>query len=241
MRSFRLPWHRQSSLSHTEPVLGGKKASHVGTAPEPELESERQITQAAGAAHVSDDILGAFGIGNLDCATTPGHGSAGSASSHAQDAANAPDALIATLHAQYWRALSAPNAPHDVAWVPAVDEMPQHRAGHNASDNTSHGLHSPSHDSTSIETLLSGAVTLEDAFGPLVDVCSGFAAGAGPAPEILRLFAPPEFHTAVARRTPAQAPTLTRREHHTLAVDSPLSAPLREDTKNENAPRKHHP
>lgn len=51
----------------------------------------------------------------------------------------------------------------------------------------------------------------------------------GAVPEILRLFAPPEFHAEAAHGA-AALPPLTRREHHALSVDSPLAAPLRKDS-----------
>jgi hypothetical protein len=42
------------------------------------------------------------------------------------------------------------------------------------------------------------------------------------APEILRLFAPPEYK-AKGRVNATIPPALTQREHHTLAIDSPLT------------------
>lgn len=80
----------------------------------------------------------------------------------------------------------------------------------------------------SIEALLFGDRTLEDVFERL-DGHTETALDDEPIPEILRLFAPPEFQAAAARRGSALPPALTRREHHALTVDSPLSAPSRKD------------
>ncbi len=46
-----------------------------------------------------------------------------------------------------------------------------------------------------------------------------------PVPEVLRLFAPNEYLAAASRRPPALPAVLTRREHHSLGIDSPLPAP----------------
>ncbi|MET5115300.1 TagK domain-containing protein, partial [Burkholderia pseudomallei] len=49
---------------------------------------------------------------------------------------------------------------------------------------------------------------------------------AEPVPEVLRLFAPAEYHAATARRPAGLPPALARREHQSLAIDSPLPAPV---------------
>jgi hypothetical protein len=76
----------------------------------------------------------------------------------------------------------------------------------------------------SIETILSGTRVLEDVFGPLRN---GEAPEpeVEPVPEILRLFAPPEYGAAASRGMPALPPALARREHHSLSIDSPLPVP----------------
>jgi hypothetical protein len=77
----------------------------------------------------------------------------------------------------------------------------------------------------SIEALLSGARVLKDVFGPLGEGEMPGLADTEPVPEILRLFAPAEYHAAASRRPTALPPALARREHHALGIDSPLPAP----------------
>lgn len=79
-------------------------------------------------------------------------------------------------------------------------------------------------ESGSIETLLSGEPNLEDAFGRLEPALTADLEIES-MPEVLRLFAPPEFHAAESRRTADLPPPLTRREHHALSVDSPFVGP----------------
>lgn len=79
-------------------------------------------------------------------------------------------------------------------------------------------------DMGSIEALLSGARVLKDVFGPLGDGDMAGLADVEPAPEILRIFAPAEYHAAASRRPTALPPALARREHHALGIDSPMLA-----------------
>lgn len=120
--------------------------------------------------------------------------------------------LIGALHAQYCRALNDPLATLGVEWgvpaTPAHESLSELRLGE-----------SPHVES--IETLLSGARSVEDVFGALAAGDVPDPAALTGAPEILRLFAPPEFK-ARASRLP---PTLVRREHHAVGIDSPLLKP----------------
>ncbi|SPB15129.1 hypothetical protein NOV72_02358 [Caballeronia novacaledonica] len=79
----------------------------------------------------------------------------------------------------------------------------------------------------SIEALLSGQRTLEDAFGQMTPGHDDLEVDS--VPEVLRLFAPVEYHAAEARRTAALPPALNRREHHVLSVDSAFVAPASAD------------
>ncbi|CAB3711856.1 hypothetical protein LMG22037_04109 [Paraburkholderia phenoliruptrix] len=138
--------------------------------------------------------------------------------------ADSAEALVDALHAQYWRALADPQASLSGSWAPQVDEPSAHAATHDAPDEWhAQDVH---RESSSIEALLSGERTLDDVFGRLE---GNPALEEASVPEVLRLFAPPEYHAAEARRAPALPPALTRREHHALSVDSPLAAPAREE------------
>jgi hypothetical protein len=133
--------------------------------------------------------------------------------------------VMQALHEQYWRALDDPHASLADEW-----------AGQSAAGSVLKGVpsvespdarqeqHAGPADTGSIETILLGARVLEDVFGPLRkgEVPEPEVE---PVPEILRLFAPPEYRAAAARRMPALAPALARREHHALSIDSPVPVP----------------
>ena len=74
----------------------------------------------------------------------------------------------------------------------------------------------------SISDLLSDIERLEEAFGPLRHGESLDPVVSEVVPEILQLFAPPEFHTTALHRSTLLPPPLARREHHALAIDSPM-------------------
>ncbi|MBN3779977.1 TagK domain-containing protein [Burkholderia sp. Ac-20345] len=214
MRSLRLPWRRQPDLSHAEPVLG---KGHAWRAPDA-AESDLAADESGGDLAANDDVLDRLGIGVMDSAAAHAR-----ASSHSQTAnTDSPDGLVDALHAQYWRALTDPHATVTAEWAPLVDEP----AAHGAAPDSPDALHAyGDHERAgSIEALLFGDHTLADVFERL-DGHTETALDVEPVPEILRLFAPPEFQAAAARRGPALPPALTRREHHALTVDSPLSAP----------------
>ncbi|MFP3568207.1 TagK domain-containing protein [Paraburkholderia sp. SIMBA_030] len=134
--------------------------------------------------------------------------------------------VIQALHDQYWRALDNPQASLAADWAEPAALASGSRNG--ASSSTDEGAddqaEAQSTEGWSIEALLSGTRRLEDVFGP-------FRKGevpeaeVEPIPEILRLFAPAEYLAAASRRPPALPAALTRREHHSLGIDSPLPAP----------------
>jgi hypothetical protein len=133
------------------------------------------------------------------------------------------DDLISSLHRQYCQALDNPLGP-----APDFDrESPSEPSGHYVRDGSGLSadphLHVAGHDS--IEALLSGTQLLDHAFGPLRECDLGSLPESDPVPEILRLFAPPEYQVAAARSKTALPPTLARREHHSLSIDSPLPMP----------------
>lgn len=214
MRSLRLPWHRQSNT----PLVTSA----------PEKTRPRPVTDtlppdgAFGPALAADDMLGLLGIGTREGAAAYPH----TAVNTTDLDAGHTDALIDALHAQYWRALTDPGASIASAWAPSVDDALAPPV------TPDHPHDSPAYErpgrSDSIETFLSGNRTIEDAFGHLDGHAEAVTDG-DCVPEILHLFAPPEFHAESARRAPAPPPPLTRREHHALSVDSPLAAPLRKD------------
>lgn len=214
MRFLRLPWRRQPN---TSPI-----------APSPKDALSRLVVDTLpldgvfGPTHADDDLLGHLGIGTRDGAAACPHTAADTVGI---DAGNT-DALIDALHAQYWRALTDPGAPLASAWAPSVDvTLPREVAPDHPHD--AHAYEKTGH-SDSIETLLSGHRTIDDAFGRL-DGHVELVTGGESVPEILQLFAPHEFRAASARRAPSPPPPLSRREHHALSVDSPLTAPLRKD------------
>jgi hypothetical protein len=140
---------------------------------------------------------------------------------NASETLNASKDLIYALQRQYWRALAD---PHDVlmgSWAWQANEpalAPMIEAGEN-------GWQAPKASSQyeSIEALLSGHRTLEDAFGQMTLGLDEVEVDA--VPEVLRLFAPTEYQASEAQRTSALPPALNRREHHILSVDSAFSAP----------------
>ncbi|WP_126284764.1 TagK domain-containing protein [Burkholderia stagnalis] len=217
MRSLRLPWRRSPDLSHTEPVLGKEHVWRVPGAAGSDLANEigRQLP-------TNDGVLDQLGIGSMGSTAAQLDGA-----SHASTAAaDSPDGLVAALHAQYWRALTDPHATANAEWSPMVDEPAAHAFAPDSHDALR--AHVDLERAGSIEALLFGDRTLEDVFERL-GAHTEPALDDEPIPEVLRLFAPPEFQAAATRRGPALPPALTRREHHALSVDSPLSAPSRKD------------
>lgn len=131
--------------------------------------------------------------------------------------------LIASLHRQYCQALDNPFGP-----APAADwESPAEPSGRYVRSESGlpvdPHLYHAGHDS--IEALLSGAQLLDHAFGPLRESDLGSLPESEPVPEILRLFAPPEYLASAFRSMATLPPALARREHHSLGIDSPLPMP----------------
>ncbi|MFP3504270.1 TagK domain-containing protein [Burkholderia sp. SIMBA_062] len=216
MRAFRLPWHRQPDTSLTEPELRhapcGPEKQEDGAAPLLFESSDRVCSNQSIL-----DLIGRHG-GTVNAA----RGKRGTGLQTMPFPEHTDD-LVETLHAQYWRALTDPHTTLPGSWGEQLD-LPATPVASVTPDShdvrpTQANLGSPG----SIELLLSGERNLEHAFGRLE---RSFMPDPEiePVPEVLRLFAPPEFHAAEAHRTPALPPTLTRREHHTLSVDSPLAA-----------------
>nr|WP_244173303.1 TagK domain-containing protein [Caballeronia temeraria] len=80
------------------------------------------------------------------------------------------------------------------------------------------------HAEVSISGLFAEPQRLEEAIGLLgpQDELGRDDMNVGAAPEILALFAPPEYQADAALRRRFVPSGLARREHHALAIDSPL-------------------
>jgi hypothetical protein len=133
------------------------------------------------------------------------------------------DDLISSLHRQYCQALDNPLGPAPVAaWESSSEPSDRYVYSGSGSPVDPH-LHSAGKDS--IEALLSGPQLLDHAFGPLREGDLGSLPESEPVPEILRLFAPPEYLASASRSMATLPPSLARREHHSLGIDSALSMP----------------
>jgi hypothetical protein len=200
-----------------EPVLSGSTHRRIDRA------SSARLARAM-SADTRDD-----GTAILELIGNDGQGK--TAFLHATDDMESVNDVVQGLHAQYWRALTDPHASLSGSWIGQSDEQPTPTAA--AADNAEGSRQSrgESDEARSLETLLSGECTLEKIFGRLESGANGTIADleAEPVPEVLRLFAPPEYHAAVAGQTAALPPALTRREHHALSFDSPLATPVRKD------------
>lgn len=160
-----------------------------------------------------DDPRGAHAVfGLLGARPASGTRPVGAAAGNERAAARD---LIDMLHDQYRRALDDPQASFADDWAAPV------AVASCASTELVYGESSEA----SVEALLSGGRSLEQAFGPLVKGGEPDLAEPVTVPEILRLFAPADYHAAAARRSPALPPALARREHHAAGLDSPLLAP----------------
>ena len=135
-----------------------------------------------------------------------------------------PDDLIGTLYARYCEALASPNTTHsdrDSGRFAPVASAAEARA---YAPETNPFAELP------ISALFAEPQCLEQAIGAL-DSSSEFllampdiARGSASAPpDVLQLFAPPEHHARLAACNSAPPPALARREHHTLAIDSPIT------------------
>lgn len=166
------------------------------------------------AGRLDDDVVLEL-IGAVIAAATPGDPATGDATAAAGGSAPARD-LMQSLYEQYCRALENPHASLAADWATQMTTtrapLPDLRADEPWGPDAV----------ASIDTLLSGARVLDDAFGGLEPGDAPDPATTEPIPEILRLFAPPEYHAAIARRPAPLPPAFTRQEHQTLAIDSPL-------------------
>jgi len=120
--------------------------------------------------------------------------------------------VIGSLYDQYCRALDDPQAVFSGDWsAPAAIEQASLSEPKPVSRERTE----------SIETILCRLRGIEKVFGKLEKENSPPAAIVEPVPEILQLFAPPEFKARASRLPSA----LVRREHHAAGIDSPLLAP----------------
>jgi hypothetical protein len=136
------------------------------------------------------------------------------------------DDIIRTLQDQYRMALDGVDTQSAQSWASDAAlqvSVPACARAHRVA-SSSEGVVYPPPQSISHRELTLDASALQHAFGPLVE-------GQTPAPlvvelrvDVLRLFAP-AADTGCARRGSILAPVLTRRDHHTSGVDSPLDAP----------------
>ncbi|QBP47136.1 TagK domain-containing protein [Burkholderia pseudomallei] len=172
-----------------------------------------------GATDGGDAVFGV--IGAAFAADTPGERQGGTAAgASAVCGTVAAQDLLHTLYEQYCRVLDDPRASlaSDDAARLAIERTRD--AGPQIDPQRS------ADGADSIDALLSRARMLDDAFGTFAPGEAPDPADAEPVPEVLRLFAPAEYHAASARRPAGLPPALARREHQTLAIDSPLPAPV---------------
>lgn len=144
-------------------------------------------------------------------------GTTGNTNSYRPPEKNGATDVIGALYEQYCRALDDPLASFSGDW---------NLVAQNERDSTlssEHGSKMVSHQNESIETVISGVRGVEHFFGKLEPGNSPPAFMLEPVPEILHVFAPPEFKAREARLPSA----LVRREHHAPGIDSPLFAPRR--------------
>ncbi|WP_287192480.1 TagK domain-containing protein [Paraburkholderia sp.] len=176
-----------------------------------------------------EDLRGANAVfGLIGAPTTDGDGGAQRTHDHDNQATTGAHDVIQILHEQYCRALDDPQASLAGNWTTPVagESSMDTQEDHPLRREPSAGREST--DGGSIEALLSGVRVLSDVFGSLGEGGMPGLAGLAdtePIPEILRLFAPAEYHAAVSRRPATLPPALARREHHTLGIDSPMPAP----------------
>jgi|GEM_PF-3159647 len=173
-----------------------------------------------------DQTTGSHAIFDLVSITPPVDPRKTESSRPAAGPATAAKDLVASLQAQYGRALDDPQVSLAGNWADNSDDY----ALTGAAASPAPGATDKNAESGSIETMLSGSRRLEDFFGSLGELGPAFM-GIEPVPEVLRLFAPPEYQATHAQRLSAIPPELTRREHHDVSVDSPLRAVLERPVK----------
>ena len=124
--------------------------------------------------------------------------------------------IIGALAASYFRALENPRDQPPDNWDQSHIQLDQP-----AAEPETQASEQSATTAGSISDLLGEAGSLEEAFGSLDEFKDVIAAPAE-VPEILAVFAPADYHARVAKRAGQTAPELARREHHTLAIDSPM-------------------
>jgi hypothetical protein len=244
MRTFTLLRRRQPIATYSEPTgllsLGDaqgvdESGDRGAEAPgEDESHGESHLATSYGLYEAGEDLRGANAVFGLIGSSVTDEDGAAQRSRDSRDADNAAMTgardVIQTLHEQYCRALDDPQASLAGNWAAqwatpvAGDPSMDAREDHPRRQESSTGRESA--DMGSTEALLSGARVLKDVFGPMAESdMSGVAwlTDTEPVPEILRLFAPAEYHAAASRRPAALPPALARREHHALGIDSPMS------------------
>jgi hypothetical protein len=134
--------------------------------------------------------------------------------------------LLDVLYAKYCQALDDPQVAVESDWA-APGVAPNSPDGELADRRRSlpGNRHEPGAGMELIEVLLFGTHSIEHAFGPLDRGDAGDVIATDRAPEILTLFAPPEFRAAATPRSAPRPPALARREHHSMSVDSAISVP----------------
>jgi len=230
MRTFTLLRRREPIATHSEPTglwhpdgsVGNDRNADAPTGDRFPVETGYVTGEGLRGANAVFDLIGSPAISD-DGVVRHEPRSDGAAMSGVHD-------LIQTLHEQYCRALHDPQASLAGSW--AAQWASPVAGGSPIDTHEGHRRHEPaagrpSMDKGSIEALLSGARVLKDVFGPLGEgEMPGLAglADVESVPEILRLFAPAEYHAAASRRPTALPPALARREHHVFGIDSPMPA-----------------
>jgi hypothetical protein len=218
MHLFRLLRRRESPAMRAEPraFIAGHAHSRTGTGmPEPDGDPLAMFREE----QPEEDLRGSGAIFGLIGSRPAMEDGAVSRTSGRDDT----DDLISSLHRQYCQALANPLGPvAGTDWESSSESSGRYVRGESALPPDPH-LRDGSQDS--IEALLSGAQLLDHAFGPLRESDLGSLPETEPVPEILRLFAPPEYLASAFRSMSALPPTLARRDHHSLGIDSPLPMP----------------
>ncbi|WP_250481976.1 MULTISPECIES: TagK domain-containing protein [unclassified Caballeronia] len=182
------------------------------------MSASQLVSDALTSSHVhaTDALLALFD----EDANVPGHTSApafarapASSSLHPES-----DELVQTLHAHYCAALGSSYFMVSGSWESSLVTAPPVATPAMSHDDA------VARADMSISGLFAEPQRLEEAIGPLGpgDELGREDMNMAAAPEILALFAPPEYQLDDALRRRFVPPALARREHHTLAIDSPL-------------------
>ncbi|SAK88444.1 hypothetical protein AWB78_04618 [Caballeronia calidae] len=100
-------------------------------------------------------------------------------------------------------------------------DFPQTSAAQSIAASETHAPDPDPEGHVPISEWLGAVETIEEAFGPLVDINDAMAAPRA-VPDILEVFAPGQYQVSDAEGSACSAPQLARRDHHTLAIDSPM-------------------